>query len=64
MFPELSRVALTRDVPEAGLPAGATGCVVGAYSDGIGFEVEFVRPDGTTIAVLTLEAADLVAVPD
>ncbi|ORU97253.1 hypothetical protein AWC04_18390 [Mycolicibacterium fallax] len=63
MYPELSRVALTRPVPAYGLPAGTVGAVVGAYSDGVGYEVEFVAADGRTIAVLTLTADDLAAVP-
>ncbi len=59
-FAELSVVALTHAVDVAGrsLPAGARGTVVAAYSDGIGYEVEFERPFH---AVVTLEAGDLAA---
>ncbi|MBU2610604.1 MAG: DUF4926 domain-containing protein, partial [Chloroflexi bacterium] len=35
------------------------GTIVHCYSDGEGFEVEFVTADGETIAVLTLTLADI-----
>ena len=56
---EHSCVRLHRDVPEHQLLVGATGTVVGVYSDGVGYEVEFIDP-GTdrTIAVVTLTTAD------
>jgi hypothetical protein len=59
-FPELSTVRLTRDVAVKGriLPNGARGTVVAAYSDGIGYEVEFETPFH---AVVTLEAGTLSA---
>jgi hypothetical protein len=59
-FPELSTVRLTRDVDVKGriLPKGARGTVVAAYSDGIGYEVEFETPFH---AVVTLEAGNLSA---
>ncbi len=59
-FAELSVVALARSVDIEGrsLPKGSEGTVVAAYRDGIGYEVEFERPFQ---AVVTLEAADLVA---
>ncbi len=59
-FAELSAVTLARavEVDGASLPPGATGTVVAAYADGIGYEVEFDLPFQ---AVVTVTAADLVA---
>lgn len=59
MIAEFSRVALTVDVPTAGLRAGDIGTVVMVHQGGRGFEVEFVGLAGDTIAVLTLEAAEV-----
>jgi hypothetical protein len=56
---ELETVALTKDVPEHGLVAGDIGTVVHVYSTGDAVEVEFVRADGLTVAVLTLRASDI-----
>lgn len=57
-FAELSVVALQKPVEVNGrlLPAGTRGTVVAAYTDGIGYEVEFFEPFH---AVVTLEANDL-----
>jgi hypothetical protein len=55
----LDTVALTRDVDEYGLKAGDIGAVVHRYKDDAAFEVEFVTAEGATIAVLTLELADI-----
>jgi Domain of unknown function (DUF4926) len=61
MITEFSRVALTVDVPAAGLKAGDVGTVVMVHSrrdgGGHGYEVEFVGLAGDTLAVLTLDAA-------
>lgn len=59
-FRELSLVTLKNPVVTDGrrLPAGARGTIVAAYSDGIGYEVEFFEPFH---AVVTLEANDLSA---
>jgi hypothetical protein len=45
-IPELSSVALTHPHECDGkmLPEGATGAVVFAYRDGVGYEVEFDQP--------------------
>ena len=59
MITELETVALTKDVPEHALIAGDIGTVVHVYSDDNALEVEFVRADGITIAVLTLRSADV-----
>jgi hypothetical protein len=59
MISELETVALTRDIPEHDLVAGDIGTVVHAYSSDDALEVEFVRGDGVTLAVLTLRNADV-----
>lgn len=59
MIKELDSVVLVRDVPEYGLKEGDVGAVVHCYSEGEGFEVEFVSASGETVAVLTLTRADL-----
>jgi hypothetical protein len=56
---ELDPVALTRDVPEHRLVAGDIGTVVHVYAGGDALEVEFVRADGVTIAVLTLRSVEV-----
>ena len=57
-YADLSRVALrvAKHVDEGDLPAGSQGTVVGVYSDGAGYEVEFVQPIS---AVVTLNANEL-----
>ena len=59
MFQELDTVVLTHDMPEYGLKRGDIGAVVHCYEDGAAFEVEFVTADGRTVALLTLEQADI-----
>ncbi len=59
MIREHDSVVLTRDLPAIGLVAGDVGVVVHVYDNGSGYEVEFMRYDGKTIAVETLEAADI-----
>lgn len=56
---ELDLVVLKRDIPEHGLASGDLGTIVHAYSDGAAYEVEFNLASGETVAVLTLDAADL-----
>jgi hypothetical protein len=52
-------VVLTRDLPEHGLRAGDVGAVVHAYAEGKAYEVEFINAAGKTLAVETLEPADV-----
>lgn len=59
MIDELDSVVLTRDVPESGLAEGDVGTVVHRYGGRERYEVEFVTGGGRTVAVLTLDAADL-----
>ncbi|MBI4662079.1 MAG: DUF4926 domain-containing protein [Verrucomicrobia bacterium] len=56
---ELDAVALTRDLPEHGLKRGDVGTAVLIHGDGDAFEVEFVGYFGHTVALLTLEHADV-----
>jgi Domain of unknown function (DUF4926) len=53
---EFEDVALVTDLPKFGLRAGDIGVVVDIHNDGAGFTVEFMRRDGTTVAVVTLNA--------
>ena len=59
MIRELDSVVLTQDINEHGLEMGDVGAVVHCYGKGKGFEVEFVTAKGTTIALLTLTAANV-----
>jgi len=56
---ELDAVALTCDLPEHGLKRGDVGTAVLVHGDGKAFEVEFVDYDGHTVALLTLEDAQV-----
>lgn len=51
---ELQKAVLMTDRPDYGLWAGDIGTVVAVWGGGAGYEVEFVRGDGSTIAVLSL----------
>jgi Domain of unknown function (DUF4926) len=59
----LETVALTHDVPEAGLRRGDVGAVVEVLSPEA-FEVEFVVASGRTQALMTLGSADIRALDD
>ncbi len=56
---ELDTVVLHRALPDFGLVAGDIGTVVHCYDDGEGLEVEFVTGSGDTVAVATVERADI-----
>ena len=60
---ELQYVVLDRELPEHGLIPGDVGRIVHVYGDGAAFEVEFLRGDGLTVAVATLEK-DTVRAPE
>ena len=63
-FNELDVVTLTVDLPEDGLPAGATGTVVHIFHRPYtAYEVEFTDSDGTTTAMVTVTADQLRAAP-
>lgn len=60
MFKEYELVKLTKDIPSVRLKAGARGTIVMVYPDYPGvYEVEFLDPDGRTLALLTLQEEDL-----
>lgn len=63
MFELLDTVALTHDVPQAGLCRGDLGAIVHVHASD-SFEVEFVAASGRTQALLTLRAADVRQVGD
>lgn len=56
---EHDRVVLTVDLPGEKLTAGDVGTVVHIYPEGKAFEVEFVSLEGETVAVVTLERAQV-----
>ena len=56
---ELDTVVLTRDLPALGLEAGDVGAIVHKPASGDRFEVEFVRADGETVAVVSLTTEDV-----
>lgn len=56
---ELDAVALACDLPEHGLMRGDVGAAVLVHGNGEAFEVEFVGYDGHTVALLTLERAQV-----
>jgi hypothetical protein len=59
MIRELDTVVLRHDIDEYGLKQGDIGAVVHCYTDSAAFEVEFVTAEGRTIALLTLNRADI-----
>ena len=59
MIKEHERVVLTVPVPAERLEAGDVGIVVHVYRDRLAYEVEFTTLDGTTAAVVTLEASHI-----
>ena len=59
MINELDLVALTRPIPDKGLAVGAVGTVVDVHQGGKGYTLEFVSFDGQTVAIVTVEAADV-----
>ncbi len=52
-------VVLTRDLPAEDLRAGDVGAVVHIHNGGAAYEVEFVTLTGRTVAVATVEAANV-----
>ena len=59
MFKELDTVVFTHDIDKYGLEKGDIGTIVHVYDDEKAVEVEVVRADGDTVAVLTLEPKDV-----
>ena len=56
---EHDRVVLRADLPADKLAAGDVGTVVHVHGDGKAYQVEFVALDGETVAVVTLERAQV-----
>jgi hypothetical protein len=63
MFKLLDTVALTHDIPGAGLRRGDLGAIVEMHRPDA-MEVEFVAASGRTQALLTLEASDIRQIGD
>lgn len=59
MFDELDTVVLKSDIKKNGLKKGDMGTVIHVYKSGETNEVEFVRADGKTVAVLTLSSDEI-----
>ena len=57
-YKEHEPVVLRKDHPEHGLKAGDVGAVVLVLPDGM-YEVEFVKSEGRTVALLTLKEYEL-----
>jgi hypothetical protein len=52
-------VVLARPLPDHGLQVGDVGAIVHVYGENRAIEVEFVSGNGATVALVTLEAADV-----
>jgi len=63
MFKLLDTVALTHDIPAAGLRRGDLGAIVELHASGL-MEIEFVAASGRTQALVALEAEDVREVGD
>lgn len=59
MIKELSLVVLDCDPPHEKLNRGDVGTVVHVHKGGVAYEVEFVDDAGQTVALVTVEAADV-----
>lgn len=56
---DLDTVVLTKNIERYGLKKGDVGTVVHIYDEGKAVEVEFITAKGKTVAVLTLDTADI-----
>ena len=59
MIKEHDCVVLTKNLPEEGFEAGDIGTVVHIHNGGAGYEVEFMTLTGETVAIVTVEAAQV-----
>jgi hypothetical protein len=59
MIEEHDQVVLTRDLPEHGLVAGDIAVVIAVHRSGAGYTLEFITVAGETIAIVTVDAADV-----
>lgn len=56
---EYDVVRLRRELPDHTVPVGTIGAIVMVYEGSRAYEVEFCDEHGRSVAVLTLEEADL-----
>lgn len=59
MIAEHDQVVLTRNLPEQELIAGDIATVVAVHQGGKGYTMEFMTVAGDTIAIVTVDAADV-----
>lgn len=59
MIEELDLVVLRKSIPGQGLKAGDVGTVVLVHKGSAAFEVEFLTPQGETVGIATLTAAQV-----
>ena len=59
MFKDLDTVVFTRNLDKYGLEKGDVGTIVHSYAEEKALEVEVVRADGKTVAVLTVKPSDV-----
>lgn len=59
MIKEHDCVVLTKNLPGENLEAGDIGTVVHIHNDGAGYEVEFMTMTGETVAIVTVDAAQV-----
>ena len=58
-FEEYESVELTHNINKSDLKKGERGIVVEIYNNGAAYEVEFIKPNGGTKALLTLMPDDI-----
>jgi hypothetical protein len=59
MIEEHEQVVLTRDLPERGLVADDIATVLAVHQGGAGYTLEFMTVLGDTLAIVTVDAADV-----
>lgn len=59
MIKELDTIVLSHGIKEHGLKKGDVGAVVHVYKGGKTIEAEFIKADGKTVALLTLDTTDI-----
>lgn len=59
MIKELEQVVILEDLPDYDLKAGDLGTVVLIHGNHAGYELEIFSADGQTLAVVTVEAAQV-----
>ena len=59
MIQEHDQVVLTKDLPAHGLVAGDIGTAIAIHQGGAGYTLEFVTLQGQTLAIVSVQAADV-----